>query len=86
MAHNYLAIQGSSVPSEWAFFSSGLTSTSLRNHLSLAIFEALQILKSAYRNGHISAAQEAKGHIQSYLEALAVLEDGKGSLEVSLDV
>ena len=86
MACNYLAIQGSSVPSEQAFSSGGLTSTSLRNHLSPAIFKALQILKSAYRNGHISAAQEAKGHIQSYLEALAVLEDKKGSLKVSLDV
>jgi hypothetical protein len=74
MARDYLAIQGSSVPSERAFSSGGLTGTSLRNRLSPAIFEALQILKSAYRNGHISAAQEAKGHIQLYLAAIAVLE------------
>jgi hypothetical protein len=39
--------------------------TSLRNRLSPAIFEALQILKSAYRNGHIRATQEAEEHIQS---------------------
>jgi hAT family C-terminal dimerisation region len=86
MARDYLAIQGSSVPSERAFSSGGLTGTSLRNRLSPAIFEALQILKSAYRNGHISAAQEAEGHIQTYLEALAVLEFDEGRLELSEDV
>jgi hAT family C-terminal dimerisation region len=85
MARDYLAIQGSSVPSERAFSSGGLTGTSLRNRLSPAIFEALQILKSAYKNKHISAAQEAEGHIQAYLEALAVLEDDEGSLELSAD-
>ena len=81
MAWDYLTIQGSSVPSEQAFSSGGLTGTSLHNHLSLAIFKALQILKSAYRNGHINAAQEAKGHIQQYLEALAVLEDEEDNLK-----
>lgn len=74
MARDYLAIQGSSVPSERAFSSGGLTGTSLRNRLTPAIFEALQILKSAYKNNHISAAQEAEGHIQLFLDALAVLE------------
>jgi hypothetical protein len=89
MACDYLAIQGSSVPSERAFSSGGLTDTSLHNRLSPATFEALQILKSAYRNGHVGAAQEAKGHIQSYLEALVVLENGdigEGTLEFSPDV
>jgi hAT family C-terminal dimerisation region len=86
MARDYLAIQGSSVPSERAFSSGGLSGTLLRNRLSPATFEALQILKSAYRNSHISASQEAEGHIQSYLEALAVLEDGKDSLEFSPDM
>ena len=85
MARDYLAIQGSSVPSERALSSGGLTRTSLRNRLSPAIFEALQILKSAYRNGHISDAQEAEGHIQTYLEALVVLENEEGSLKVSED-
>ena len=85
MAHDYLAIQGSSVPSERAFSSGRLTGTSLRNRLSPATFEALQILKSAYRNGHISAAQEAEGHIQSYLEALTVIENEERSLRFSPD-
>jgi hypothetical protein len=77
MARDYLAIQGSSVPSERAFSSGGLTSTSLRNRLSPATFEALQILKSAYKNGHISAFQEAEGRVQSHLEGLAALENEK---------
>ena len=83
MACDYLAIQGSSVPSERAFSGGGLTGTSLRNRLSPAIFEALQILKSAYKNGHISAAEEAKGHIQLYMEELAALDDEEGNIELS---
>jgi hypothetical protein len=72
MARDYLAMQGSSVPSERAFSSGALTGTSLRNWLNPDVFEALQILKSAYRNGHIGAAEEAEAHIQAYLEALRV--------------
>ncbi|KAH9000044.1 hypothetical protein EDB92DRAFT_1789439, partial [Lactarius akahatsu] len=53
MAHNYLAIQGSATPSECAFSSGGITDTSQRNRLQPDIFEGLQLLKSAYRNGHI---------------------------------
>jgi hypothetical protein len=74
MAHDYLAIQGLSVPSERDFSSGGLTGTSCCNRLTPSTFEALQILKSAYKNHHISAAQEAEGHIQSYLVAFEVLE------------
>lgn len=74
MARDYLAIQGSSVPSERAFSSGGLTGTSLRNRLSPAMFEGLQILKSGYKNKYISAAQEAEKHFQSYVDSLAVLE------------
>ena len=85
MACDYLAIQGSSVPSERAFSSGGLTGTSLRNRLTPATFEALQILKSAYRNHHISATQEAEGHIQSYLAGLAVLESEEDSFTLSSD-
>jgi len=86
MACDYLAIQGSSVPSERAFSSGGLTGTSLRYRLTPATFEALQILKSAYRNNHISATEEAEGHIQSYLAALEVLEsEEEGSFKLSPD-
>ena len=42
MARDYLAIQGSAVPSERAFSSGGLTATARRNRLSGEIFEALR--------------------------------------------
>lgn len=59
MARDYLAIQGSSVASERAFSSGGLTGTLLRNQLTPEHFEALQILKSGYKRGIISAVTEA---------------------------
>ncbi|KDR79674.1 hypothetical protein GALMADRAFT_40714, partial [Galerina marginata CBS 339.88] len=49
MARDYLAIQGSATPSERAFSSGGTTGTAKRNKLSVEAFEALQLLKSAYR-------------------------------------
>jgi hAT family C-terminal dimerisation region len=58
MAQDYLAIQGSATPSEWAFSSGGITDTKRRNRLSPKVFEALQMLKSAYRNGHIKASEK----------------------------
>ncbi len=59
LARDYLAIQGSAVASERAFSSGGRTGTALRNQLAGKTFEALQILKSGYKDGVISAAQEA---------------------------
>jgi len=75
IACNYLAIQGSSVPSERAFSGGSLTATAHRNRLKGDIFEALQILKSGYRNGHIRAAAEAEHHNNAYLETLALLDN-----------
>jgi hAT family C-terminal dimerisation region len=69
MARDYLAIQGSATPSERAFSSGGLTGTKHRNHLNGMVFESLQLLKSAYRNGHISAASDAKQHIDALIAA-----------------
>ena len=71
MARDYLAIQGSTVPSERAFSSGGLTATTRRNRLSGDIFEALQILKSGYRNGHIRASEQAEAHFSTYVKELA---------------
>ena len=56
-------IQGSSVASERAFSSGWLTGTYLRNRLKTNTFEALQIVKSAYRNGVLSASDEAASHM-----------------------
>jgi hypothetical protein len=63
MARDYLAIQGSATPSERAFSSGGTTGTAKRNRLKPDVFEALQLLKCAYRNGHIAADKEAHKHI-----------------------
>ena len=68
MARDYLAIQGSSVPSERAFSSGGLTGTLLRNNLTPEAFEALQILKSGYKHG-IMAAHEVQEHSSTDLKA-----------------
>jgi hypothetical protein len=59
IAQDYLAIQGSATPSERAFSGGGITGTLRRSCLSTEMFEALQILKSTYCNGHIGAAHQA---------------------------
>ena len=60
IAKDYLAIQGSAVPSEHAFSSSGITATAHHNALLPETFGALQVLKSAYHQGHISAITQAE--------------------------
>jgi hypothetical protein len=70
MARDYLAIQGSATASERSFSNAALTATQRRNRLSPKMFEALQILKSAYRNNHIGAAEEATKRMMSYFDAL----------------
>ena len=62
IAHDYLAIQGSATPSERAFSSGGITDTTRRNRLSTETFEALQILKNAYKNGHAGMAGQHCAH------------------------
>jgi hypothetical protein len=79
IARDYLAIQGSSTPSERAFSGGGITGTARRNSLSTNIFEALQILKSAYRNQHVAAVHQAVGHIDALIAALG--EDDHNSDE-----
>ena len=56
MARDYLPIQGSATPSEWAFSNASLTDSKQRNQLTPDMFQGLQTLKSAYCNGHMSAA------------------------------
>ena len=63
MAQEYLAIQGSATPSECTFSGGGITGTPNHNHLSVASFKALQLLKSAYHNGHITAAYDVAKHL-----------------------
>ena len=68
MARDYLAIQGSATPSERAFSSGGTTGTAKRNRLKPEAFEALQLLKCAYRNGHLAADKEAQNHYLSIVD------------------
>ncbi|EMD32067.1 hypothetical protein CERSUDRAFT_27740, partial [Gelatoporia subvermispora B] len=50
LARDYLAVLATSVSSERAFSSAGITITKRRNRLKGDIVEALQVLKSAFRN------------------------------------
>jgi hAT family C-terminal dimerisation region len=78
MARDYLAIQGSATPSERAFSSGGITGTARRSCLTVEMFEALQILKSAYRGGHIIAANDAEMQVTDNIgdwETLVAMED-----------
>ncbi len=70
MAQDYLPIQGSATPSEHTFSNTSLTDTKQCNWLAPDTFEALQILKSTYRNGHMSALAEAEKY---YLTVMSVL-------------
>jgi hypothetical protein len=62
IARDYLAIQGSSVALERSFSSGGLTDTKSRNSMSPETFEALQILKSCYKDGLINVDEEVAAH------------------------
>ena len=62
IANDYLAIQCSSVASEQAFSSGGYTDNKSHNQLSTEVFEALQILKSCYRDSLIKVEEEASAH------------------------
>jgi hypothetical protein len=77
MARDYLAIQGSATPSERAFSSSSLTDTKHRNRITPLLFEAIQILKSSYRNGHIKAADQAQAHFEALVAALDILSEAE---------
>ncbi|KAG5640219.1 hypothetical protein DXG03_000526 [Asterophora parasitica] len=52
----------------------GLTSVALHNWLHIKTFEALQLLKSTYCNGHFDASLEAQKHFDSVMED-AVIDD-----------
>ncbi|KAG2069786.1 hypothetical protein BDR04DRAFT_1020657, partial [Suillus decipiens] len=62
VAHDYLPIQGSTVPLECTFSSAGITSILRHNALAPSTFSALQLMKAAYKNGHVSAVVEAEGY------------------------
>ena len=79
IVRDYLAIQGSATPSECAFSSGGITGCSWWNWLQTNIFEALQLLKSAYQNGHISATTQVAFHNEDFLRFLDSGNEGDNS-------
>jgi hypothetical protein len=85
MAKDYLAIQGSSVPSEHVFSAAGLDKTLLCNCMKANLFEALQILKSAYKDGLLSAMEEAERFAQQLRDMDAELA-ANSAIYTSLNV
>lgn len=69
MACDYLAIQGSSVASERAFFVAGLTGTLQHTHIDPTAFGRTQILRDAYKAEFLDVSDAAAAH-----EALEIIE------------
>ena len=86
MAWDYLALQGSATPSENASSSGGLSGTKNCNCLDGTVLESLQLLKSAYCNGHISVANDAKQHIDALMASFETEEvDDEELPEIVID-
>jgi hypothetical protein len=81
MAWDYLAIQGSVTPSKHAFSSGGITGCPCWNKLKPNIFEGLQLLKSAYWNGHISATTQAGCHTEDLIKFIDSSSEGKDEVD-----
>ena len=58
MALDFLPIQASTVPCEWAFSSSAETDTNQQNHIGPNLMEALQMLKYSIQNDLINFTKE----------------------------
>ncbi|EGN96697.1 hypothetical protein SERLA73DRAFT_58016, partial [Serpula lacrymans var. lacrymans S7.3] len=72
VAHDYLAIQGSSLASERAFSSAGRTGTVARNQLLPETFEALQMVKNAYKcnNQELVTLAHTRTHYKEDVEGV----------------
>jgi hypothetical protein len=75
MAQDYLAIPGSSVPSERSFSSMRHIGTDFRNALSPRMFESLQILKDRYKHKIISASGEVKALPEAQVVPFSLASD-----------
>ena len=70
MAQDYLPIQGSATPFKCLFSNASLTDSKQCNRLIPDTSKALQILKSVYHNGHVSAPAKAEEYYQMIMSAL----------------
>ena len=86
IAQDYLPIQGSATPLKRTFSSAGVTDAVHWGSLLTKTFEACQILKSAYCNGHIAAVDEAGKHIDALIVVLDdILEEEDDIIELWYD-
>jgi hypothetical protein len=69
LARDYLAIMASSVSSERAFSSAGITISKRRNRLKADIVEALECLKCMFNHGLLFREVVAMGDLEQELEA-----------------
>lgn len=82
LARDYLAIMASSVSSERAFSSAGITLSKRRNRLKGDIVEALQCLKCMYHNNlifrEVVVAKDEEAELEDELAATDIdaIEDG----------
>jgi len=65
MVQDYLPVQGLATLSEHAFLNASLTDSKQCNRLTMDVFEAVQTLKSAYHNEHMSAVAEALSYYET---------------------
>ncbi|KDR70563.1 hypothetical protein GALMADRAFT_878566 [Galerina marginata CBS 339.88] len=74
LAKDYLSIMGSSVSSERAFFSAGITISKRRDRLKGDVVEALQFLKCLLRKDLIFREPQPSSILENELEE--VIDDG----------
>ena len=82
LAKDYLSIMGSSVCSERAFSSAGITISKRRNRLKGDVVEALQFIKCLLRNDLIYREPQPSSILEQVLELEGVPEDDKDSESV----
>lgn len=75
MAGDYLGIQASSVSSERAFSSAGITITKRRNRLKGDIVEAIQVLKCKVKGNVMRSTAQPSLSMEEKLEALTLDEE-----------
>ena len=82
LARDYLAIMASSVSSERAFSSAGITINKHRNRLKGDLVEPLQCMKCIYHNGLLFREVQVSSEIEKELDSEEVIDIDMDSDEV----
>ena len=83
LARDYLAVMASSVSSERAFSSAGITISKRRNRLKGDIVEALQCMKAIYNGGLLFREVKSSSEVEKELDD-QIIADSDDSLEDTL--